>query len=169
MSERDGFLKKRKARVILWCCVLIVGGLIFFFSAQDGSASSNTSGRITRIVIRILFPDYESFPSARKYHIWMTVSHYVRKCAHFLEFAALGFFLRLLAVSYSLRPALLWAWLGGTAYAASDEVHQLFTYSRAGMWQDVLLDSSGVLFGGLAALAATAAILWLSRKRSAAR
>ena len=35
----------------------------------------------------------------------------------------------------------------GTAYACSDEVHQLSIEGRSGQWTDVLVDSLGVLTG----------------------
>lgn len=39
------------------------------------------------------------------------------------------------------------AWLIATAYAATDEVHQLFVPGRGGQVTDVLLDSAGALLG----------------------
>ena len=39
------------------------------------------------------------------------------------------------------------AWAFATAYAVTDEVHQMFVPGRAGMVTDVLLDSAGVLVG----------------------
>ena len=35
----------------------------------------------------------------------------------------------------------------GTAYACSDEIHQLSIEGRSGQWTDVLVDGSGVLAG----------------------
>ena len=46
---------------------------------------------------------------------------------------------------------LLSGWLIATGYAASDEIHQLFVPERAGMFRDVLLDSSGAALGTLIA------------------
>ena len=50
----------------------------------------------------------------------------------------------------------------GTAYAGTDELHQLLIDGRSGQWTDVLLDSAGAMTGVL--LAALA--LYLIRKRS---
>ena len=44
-----------------------------------------------------------------------------------------------------------WAWVVGTLYAASDEIHQLFVPGRSGQLRDVLLDSAGVAAGILLA------------------
>ena len=46
-----------------------------------------------------------------------------------------------------------WAWVVGTLYAASDEIHQLFVPGRSGQLRDVLLDSAGVAAGILLAWA----------------
>ena len=164
MSERNGILTKRRKRVLLWCCVLIVAGFIFCFSAEDGETSTKTSDQVVRVVVKVTHPEYESLSPMKKLSIWKTISRFVRKSAHFLEYTALGFFLKLLMDSYALRPKLLWAWLAGTAYAGTDELHQLFTSSRSGMWQDVLLDSSGVFTGGLIALALTLIVALIRRR-----
>lgn len=43
------------------------------------------------------------------------------------------------------------AWGISTAYAATDEFHQIFVPGRAGMVTDVMIDSSGALAGILLA------------------
>ena len=65
----------------------------------------------------------------------------LRKLAHAAEFAVLGvLFLR--AVE---RPAL--AFLLASAYAVSDEIHQIFVPGRLGSPLDVLIDVAGVAVG----------------------
>ena len=65
----------------------------------------------------------------------------LRKLAHATEFAVLGaLLLRSLGAE---RPALAL----GIAYAASDEVHQLFVAGRHGSPVDVLIDAVGVALG----------------------
>lgn len=146
-------LSRRRVRILLAVCVLIVAALIFYFSSQDGVQSGETSDTFVRLIVKLFIRDYGAMTAAARRQLRSAISLYVRKGAHFLEYAALGFFLRLLARSLNVRFAGLWAWLCGTLYAGTDEVHQLFTAARAGMWQDVVLDSAGVLFGCLAALA----------------
>ena len=160
------FLSARWMRILLWCCVLYLTFLIFHFSAEDAETSNATSDQLVRVVVQVTHPDYDRLPVARQKSIWKGVSFYVRKSAHFLEYMALGFILRLLMASYSIRFGALWAWLGGTFYAATDELHQIFSSGRAGMWQDVLLDSAGVFFGGLVALVLMAIVRWLLRRRA---
>ena len=80
-------------------------------------------------------------------------SFVVRKTAHLTEYAILGFALLLhvmaLQQKMNIRFPGLSAFLVGTLYAVSDEVHQLFVPGRSGEGKDVLLDSVGVLLGVL--------------------
>lgn len=145
-------------RAILWGCTIAVAIAIFAFSAQEGTESSAVSNRVADLVIALIDPDFDALPAAEQASIFAFVKKLVRKAAHFSEFALLGFCLRQLTGSYGVRRPTRRAWLAGTLYACTDEVHQLFVASRAGMWQDVLLDSSGVLAGVAAAYAAR--VLW---------
>ena len=146
--------------------VLAVAALIFYFSSQDGQTSSKTSDEVVRVIVKSFVRDYDALPPVRQRAIWQKISLYVRKDAHFLEYTALGLFLRLLASSLCLRFPWLSACLCGALYAATDEFHQTFVNARGGMWQDVLLDSAGVLFGCAMALvlAPLIAMIWLKRK-----
>ena len=138
-------------RLMLWLAVLATAGMIFWFSAQNGAASSQLSGGITEKVVEVVEPDAVQFA--------------VRKSAHFSEYALLGFLLRLLCASYALRRGGLVAWLCGTGYAATDELHQWFVAARSAMWQDVCLDSSGVFAGVLLATGILALIAYRRNRR----
>jgi hypothetical protein len=65
----------------------------------------------------------------------------LRKLAHSAEFAILG----ILLLRALERPAT--AFLLGTAYAVSDELHQAFVPGRLGSPLDVLIDTVGVAVG----------------------
>jgi VanZ family protein len=67
----------------------------------------------------------------------------LRKAAHVTEYAILGALLL-----RALRSAPL-ALLAGSAYAATDEVHQLFVSGRQGSALDWLIDTIGVAAGVL--------------------
>jgi VanZ family protein len=72
----------------------------------------------------------------------------LRKAAHLAEYAVLGALLaRALQTAVASWP--LAAWAGGTAYAASDEVHQLFVPGRQGSLLDLAIDAVGVALGVL--------------------
>jgi VanZ family protein len=65
----------------------------------------------------------------------------LRKIAHVAEYAVLGALL-MRAVGSDLPAAAI-----GIAYAATDEVHQVFVPGRHGAVLDVLVDAVGVLIG----------------------
>jgi VanZ family protein len=69
---------------------------------------------------------------------WDTV---LRKCAHMTEYAILAVLLLRATGSYA------WAFALAVAYAASDEVHQLFVRGRHGSPVDVAIDAVGALIG----------------------
>lgn len=157
--------RKQCVRLILWIAVGIVAGMIFWFSAQNGAASGQLSGGITEKVVEVVEPDYDSLPEPEQQTLFDAVQFAVRKSAHFSEYALLGFLLRLLCASYALRCGGLVSWLCGTGYAATDELHQWFVAARSAMWQDVCLDSSGVLAGVLLATGILALIAYRRNRR----
>lgn len=65
----------------------------------------------------------------------------LRKLAHGAEFAILGALLERAVVRWPLALAL------GSAYAASDELHQSFVPGRAGTPADWAIDTAGVAIG----------------------
>ena len=81
------------------------------------------------------------------------VHHTVRKCAHFCEYAMLGFLvLRVvhLDAAFSTASAGRRYWLAllfCALYAASDEFHQSFVPTRQPAVLDVFLDTCGAGFG----------------------
>ena len=132
--------------------VALTAAMIFLFSAQDGPTSSKTSGWLVNRLIGWFHPEYDSLPQVGKNRLFSSYQHLVRKGAHFSEFALLGAFLLLLLNALKRRWKAPLSWLLGTLYACTDELHQMAVSSRAAMWQDVLIDSAGVLFGVLVAL-----------------
>ena len=156
---------KQCVRLILWIAVGIVAGMIFWFSAKNGAASSQLSGGITEKVVEVVEPDYDSLPEPEQQTLFDAVQFAVRKSAHFSEYALLGFLMRLLCASYARRRGGLVSWLCGTGYAATDELHQWFVAARSAMWQDVCLDSSGVLAGVLLATGILALIAYRRNRR----
>jgi VanZ family protein len=74
-----------------------------------------------------------------------------RKVAHLTEYAVLAFLLWRIFY-YHLKTRNIFSYLAtfliAIIYAVGDEVHQFFVENRSGRWEDVVLDSIGVL-GGL--------------------
>jgi VanZ family protein len=144
-------LKRRRLLLFLWLLVIAVAAMIFWFSSQDGMQSSQTSGGFTAFLLRLLYPGFDAMPVHEKAALFVRSQYFVRKAAHFTEFAMLGASARLLFHGLRLRRTGLWAWTAGTLYACTDELHQMFVSARAAMIQDVALDSFGVLAGAAAA------------------
>lgn len=113
---------------------------------QSGSESGEMSGSVTEIINEVI---HTVAPSAEG------VSHlFVRKAAHFCEFALLGvLFCIALSVTFISKPSenmsllrlctVLLSLPCSVAIAAADETIQLFVEGRAGALTDVLIDSSG--------------------------
>lgn len=77
------------------------------------------------------------------------VEFFIRKGVHFFIFAVLGFLMLLLCrllIKNKLRVVTI-AWVSIVFYASLDEIHQYYTDGRSALWQDVVIDSIGGLFG----------------------
>jgi len=116
-------------------------GLMYYFSTDV------LSGENTRSVIEKIagwFTPHVSARTVQKLNFW------VRKTAHFTEYATLACLLfrafradslvawKLRWAVYSLVVCVNWALL--------DELHQTFTRTRGGSINDSLLDSTGAIF-----------------------
>jgi VanZ family protein len=117
-------------------------GVIFLLSS--GSGSSAATSRIIRPLLEFLFPT-ASEESLQLMHF------YIRKCAHFTEYAVLGYW----ALRAFIRTASEWlrnhpyisAFAVVIVVASLDEFNQRFISSRTSSVWDVLLDISGGIFG----------------------
>ena len=152
------YLQRPGIRAVLWGCVAATAAVIFAFSSQVGSSSALVSQAVADFIIRLVEGNAVEAGEASA-GVYSFVTQLVRKRAHFAEFALLGCCLRLLAGACGWRRPTRLCWLIGTVYAATDELHQLLVADRAGMWQDVLLDSAGVL-AGITFAYAMLVILW---------
>ena len=138
-------------RMPLFCRVVtfLWMGLIFAFSAQDASGSSQLSGQTAFHAAFWFWPGFSGL-SAESQAVWVeSVQFLVRKAAHFFVYTVLGILLYwdFIPSCGSVRKKVGWVWAAGTAYAVSDEIHQLFVPGRSGQVRDVLLDSVGVAAG----------------------
>ncbi len=141
-----------RGRIIRFAPVFLWIGVIFYLSG-DSAAMSETS-RYVRPLLEFLFPTAPE-GTLQIYH------GYVRKAAHFAEYAVLAF-LALGAFSDSpivgvkklryLLPMFLVA-----AIAVMDELNQSFLASRTGSFWDILLD----IWGGLAMIL----FLWAANQK----
>ena len=74
---------------------------------------------------------------------------FIRKAAHFSEYALLGFLVYSIPLLWNKRtfkPA-LYSFLAVLIMASIDETVQLFVPGRAGLVSDVIIDGAGCIFG----------------------
>lgn len=144
-----------RQKIHFWFSVAIML-VIFLHSAMPSDLSAQESG----VIVAFLMERMNTlFGGDRK-----LITFIVRKSAHFLEYAVLGFSLCLTADDFeniyeerrsadaarSGEPALrrtIIPWLIGTAYAVTDEIHQMFVPGRSCELRDVAIDSCGLAAG----------------------
>jgi len=140
----------RAVTTVLTIAIMV---MIFCFSMETADQSDRTSGKLTRQVVKVIYREYDQMEPVRQKSVYDSVQHFVRKCAHFTEYLMLGFMIRLCLESWfgiriKKHRVLAVAGFGlGTAYACTDEIHQLSIDGRSGQMTDVLVDGSGVLIG----------------------
>ena len=143
-------------KYLLLFFVVTIMVTIFLFSVQSAQDLSKLSSKIVDIVIKIVLPYYKDLSYEQQKQIKEKVTLFVRKLAHFTEFAILGFFLMKHLLSYKpyikffnfkmfIRACV--SWVIGVLYAFSDELHQMFVTDRYSSIYDVMIDTSGVLIG----------------------
>lgn len=113
--------------------------MIFIFI--ESSMTAQTSSGQSNIIVDMI-------------HSWFPVdnsqldmiSFLVRKCAHITEYIILTLF-----IYYGFykndHTSLLYTFLISLIYAGLDEFHQLFVPGRSGQFQDVMIDSIGIIIG----------------------
>jgi VanZ family protein len=154
------FLRKRHKKALSLIAVILWMGVIFANSAMTGGVSSDFSLAVITAMETVVgwlgIGDIsEGIKNAIQSDIFHTV---IRKTAHFLEFGILGLLLvnwlkRLEKIKETYLHIAGAAFLFSAAYAATDEVHQLFVPGRAFSLWDILIDSAGALiFASLAYL-----------------
>lgn len=147
--------KKWRGRIFRYTPFILWTGVVLAFST--GGASMNRTSRIIRPILEFLFPA-ASEAELIFYHA------FVRKSAHFFEYAVLaGLAYRAFAGSskwfLANRPAAA-AFIVALLIASADETYQSFDPARTGAVTDVLIDLSG------AAVALVAATVYRRRVKN---
>ena len=151
-------LRNKKFTII----VIAIMAFIFFQSALPADLSSEESGRVVDLIVR-LFQGVA--PIDREPLVFI-----VRKGAHFTEYMILGGFLvpavkEWMAVDTTPVPVVrerITAWLAGTLYAVTDEIHKSYVPGRSWGLRDMGIDSCGVLAGVLV----VSLVIWFKEHRS---
>ena len=143
---------------------------IFCFSMDNANKSSDKSGRVTKTAVQTFVKDYNKMPPSKQMSVMDKAEHIVRKLAHYSIYTLLGFLASLTVgrrklFSKKSLGVLLFCFL----YACSDEIHQIFVPGRAGMFTDVLIDTSGALTGMLISMTAMWLYFRIKSRRSAKR
>lgn len=129
------------AKAICWALCIACMALIFWFSSRTATESSAQSDIFVEL-FKSIFGDNN------------VTDFIVRKAAHFSEFAGLGL---LFAVAFYVqfgKRKIPFALLCASAYAVTDEVHQIFVEGRACKFTDWVIDTAGALLGVLVVFAA---------------
>lgn len=141
---------------------------IFIQSALPGDLSGAESGLVVRFLTWI------SGLAGIGEIDTLTASFIIRKAAHFTEYMVLGVCLMQNVLDwydaglhdtgspsirgpeetsgrYTLKDRHLWAlaWIIGTAYAMTDELHQRFVDGRSCETRDMMIDAAGVALGAV--------------------
>lgn len=90
----------------------------------------------------------------------------VRKSAHFAEYTGLGLLFALAFYIQFGKTKTPFAVLCASAYAVTDEIHQLFVEGRACRAQDWAIDTAGALLGAIFILAAVCAAKSAENRKS---
>ncbi len=163
-SVGSGFTLKRKL-VLLLLVVLVVAWVCFIFSnsLKTAEASDGQSGRIVNFIIRSILrisdeKTIEEFAG--------TMNFFVRKIAHFTEFAVLSILLFLFFLIWGKRNRsnFIFSMAGVFAVAVCDELLQLLSDGRACRFFDVIIDCAGGAFGCAVACAVCFVVSFVKKK-----
>ena len=140
-------MKQQKLKFIQGIIFAVLALLLLFFIFSNSARSRSESIDQSRALMAFLKPllDPRGRISDSTFH------HYLRKAAHFTEFAVLGF--SLMGLSGCLpwkgkkKQRLLMPLLVSLLVAATDEIIQIFSPLRGPGIMDVLLDFCGAALG----------------------
>ncbi len=134
-----------KRRYLIWLVIAAYIAFIFHFSAMKAAASQGLSWSFSEIILGKLSV-FGLYGDVLVFDPW------IRKCAHFAEFALLGFLVGTgVHTAPLLKSRLLNFILLNVSVPVIDETIQKFTEGRACLFSDMVLDACGFLFGGFVA------------------
>lgn len=143
------------ARIILTALTVAAVGTIFYNSSVDAAESSGQSGYLLTEINRLL----------SSLNIEIEIAEvFIRKLAHFTEYAVLGALMTAAVYSFALKRGTTLAVVLplGAAVAVCDELIQLIPAGRSCEIRDMFIDFFGVVF---AAMIFTAIISIIEKRR----
>lgn len=126
--------KNRTLAIFFWICVGLCMAAIFYFSSQSADVSASQSGFIRKIIESI-------------FGISTTTDYVVRKLAHFCEFLGLSLLSNAALYFTCGKVKAFFGTAISSAYAITDEVHQIFVDGRSCQFTDWLIDTAGAVTG----------------------
>lgn len=149
-------VSKKTLHKRIFFTILTVFSVCFIFSQSlmNGSKSGSESGRFLAFLNSIT--DFLGFGE-------IFTHSFVRKCAHFTEFAVLSFSAFFMYKSYlhSRVKTVIFTIVTFVSVAVTDEIIQYFVPERACQFTDVLIDS----LGGIVAVVLSVIIITFSAKK----
>ncbi len=135
-------------RIVSIIFLLLTFIQIFQFSDQDGHSSSSLSKTVVRKIID-KFPYTKNISKVEKEKIVEHAQPIIRKLAHFTMYTLVGMFIMSFISTYKihLKYKFLISILVGLIYSITDEIHQSFVPGRSPSPIDIMIDTSGVIFG----------------------
>lgn len=135
-------------RAVLIILLLANLWIIFGFSNQNGKESGSLSRKITEVITKNI-KAIQNLEIYQKEKVLSKIEHIVRKIAHFSLYTSVGFLTMSLMSTYKLtyKQRIILSLCIGITYAITDEIHQMYVPNRGPSLGDVLIDTSGVIFG----------------------
>lgn len=140
-------------RILCYLPAVICMAVIFWLSSRTADESAQQSGIVLQWLINIfgdnIFTDF-----------------IVRKLAHCLEFTGLCVLINLGFVLDRKKLMVIQSIVITSAYASTDEFHQLFVNGRSCELRDWAIDTCGALAGGIAFAVIYLTVKRITQKRS---
>ncbi len=137
-------------KILIWIPAIIMAIAIFGFSKQDGEESSGLSYKAADIILTVCdkagIVDYND---NNRESMIDSVQFPIRKAAHMTEYAVLSVLVMIALMVDGINGIKLpvISAVIATAFAATDELHQVFVPGRYGCVRDVLIDAVGSVIG----------------------
>ena len=135
-------------RAVLIILLLANLWIIFGFSNQNGEESGTISRKITEAITKNI-KSIQNLEITQKDKVLSKIEHIVRKLAHFSLYTSVGFLTMSLMLTYRFinKQRIILSLCIGITYAITDEIHQMYVPNRGPSFGDVLIDTTGVIFG----------------------
>lgn len=147
-------------KILSFLLILLWMLCVYALSNQSSINSSKQSGHVIQIIINIL-PNTKFLTQVEKIKLITSMQHVIRKLAYFMLYTIGGISILNYAVFCDkIKKKVAFSIILGALYCVTDEIHQLFIPGRSCEIKDMLIDSSGVIFGMLIVLAIFKIINW---------